>query len=191
MIKLTLDKVAVTPINDPDVSKGGIIIPDIAKERCDQGIVKYTGPDCKSTKVGMYVLFSGYTGSLVHVEGEGRIIIMPEDFIVAELCEPANVDIPGLHFRSPLERDKQYRELFETFKLIMPDLDDDSVGKLAAEMSKRGFTGPMSNPYFTANFEMGMEYIAKAFSESQWYREIKVIVPRPKLEDYDKMRAAK
>lgn len=189
MIKLTLNKVAVTPINDPDVSKGGIIIPDIAKERCDQGIVKYCGPDCVDTKVGQYVLFSGYTGTLVHVEGEGRIIIMPEDFIVAELVEPANVDVPGLYFRQPLERDVQYRELFETLKLIMPDLDNEQVGVLAAEMAKRGFVGPMAEPFFTANFEQSMEYISMAFQESTWYQGIQVVQPRPTLADYDKTRA--
>src|SRR5678810_1211728 len=75
MMKLVKDRVAVTPIFDADTSPGGIIIPDIAKERCDQGIVKYIGPNVKDIKIGMYVLFSGYTGTLVHIAGEGSVTV--------------------------------------------------------------------------------------------------------------------
>jgi co-chaperonin GroES (HSP10) len=99
MIRLTENKIAVEPIWDSDYSPSGlIIIPDEAKERCDQGIVKYVGPKVKDLKIGDYVLFSGYTGTTVRLEGEGIFIIMREDFVTAIVEEPAT-DIPGLYFR--------------------------------------------------------------------------------------------
>src|SRR5881394_1005790 len=119
MIKLTKNKVAITPIFDPDTSPGGIIIPDIAKERCDQGIVKYIGPKVETIKIGMYVLFSGYSGTLVHVDGEGSLILLPEEFIVAELPEPANVDIPGLYFRSRFDRGLAFDELHNIIRIML------------------------------------------------------------------------
>jgi co-chaperonin GroES (HSP10) len=97
MINIPGNKVACTPIFDPD-KIGRIYIPDMAKERCDQGIVKYIGPKCEWVKVNDYVLFSGYTGTLVRLEGEGLLIIMPEDFVTCVIESP-NTDIPGLYFR--------------------------------------------------------------------------------------------
>lgn len=97
MIRLLLNKVAVEPIHDPD-KIGSLYVPDIAKERCDQGIVKYIGPDVKDICVGDYVLFSGYTGQTIKLEGEGVLIMMPEDFIVCKIDEPGTT-IKGLYFK--------------------------------------------------------------------------------------------
>ncbi len=97
MIKLQGNKVAATPIFDPD-KIGRIWIPDQAKERCDQGIVKYIGPEVDWCRVGDYILFSGYTGTLIRLEGEGLLIVMPEDFISCIICPP-NFDVHGLYFR--------------------------------------------------------------------------------------------
>lgn len=103
-MKLLEDKIAVTPIYDPD-RIGSIYIPDSAQERCDQGIVKYIGPDVKEIKIGDYVLFSGYTGTLVEIADEGTVIIFPEEFATAILPDPPTTEIPGLYFRS---RDGEY-----------------------------------------------------------------------------------
>jgi co-chaperonin GroES (HSP10) len=102
MINLSGAKVAVVPVYDPPMI-GHIIVPDIAKTRSDQGIVKYIGPDVKDIEVGDYVLFSGYTGTLLFLEDEGRLIIMHEDFIVAKIDPPDNLqttNVPGLFFKS-------------------------------------------------------------------------------------------
>lgn len=100
MLKLPRDKVAIDPIFDPDKSPSGLLhIPEQAKERCDQGIVRYIGPDVKEVKIGDYVLFSGYSGTLMNLEGEGLLIIMNEPFIVATIDEQRDPDIPGLYFK--------------------------------------------------------------------------------------------
>jgi co-chaperonin GroES (HSP10) len=76
-----------------------LYVPEQAKDRCDQGIVKYVGPLVKWVKVGDHVLFSGYSGTLLSVSGEGRLIVLPERFIHAKVDSP-DTDIPGLYFRS-------------------------------------------------------------------------------------------
>jgi co-chaperonin GroES (HSP10) len=70
-----------------------------AGERCDQGVVKYIGSQVKSIEIGDYVFFSGYTGTLVHVEGEGRLIILPEDFIEFKMNIDTFHEVPGLYFK--------------------------------------------------------------------------------------------
>jgi co-chaperonin GroES (HSP10) len=105
MIELVEDKVAIEPIWDSDYSPSGLlIIPEEAKDRCDQGIIKYVGPWVKNHQVGDYVLFSGYTGSLVRLEGEGTLIIMREEWLELIVHPPAT-DIPGLFFQ---DADGQY-----------------------------------------------------------------------------------
>ena len=71
------DKLAVIPLKDPDMI-GSLYIPEKAKQRTDQGIVKYRGPDCKHIRVGHHVVFANYTGTKVSVEDEGVLYIMRE-----------------------------------------------------------------------------------------------------------------
>lgn len=96
MIRLPLNKIAVEPLQDPD-KIGSLYVPDMAKQRCDQGIVRYIGPDVKDIGVGDHVLFSGYTGQTVALEGEGVLIILPEDFVVARI-DDIGTTITGLYF---------------------------------------------------------------------------------------------
>lgn len=97
MIHLPRNNVACEPIFDPD-KIGSIWVPDQAKERCDQGIVKYIGPEVRSVRPGDYVLFSGYAGTLMELKGEELIIILPDDFIVCKIKTPPT-EVPGLYFR--------------------------------------------------------------------------------------------
>ncbi len=109
MIAVLGNKVAIKPLYDPDVSPGGIIIPEQAKERCDQGIVKALGPRVSETspelRLSMHVLFSGYDGTLIELEDEGIFLIMPVDFIRCIIYAPNIGDIPGLYFK---DRDGEY-----------------------------------------------------------------------------------
>lgn len=84
MIRVKPKYCAIVPIDDPD-KVGHIYIPDVAKDRVDQGIVKYVGRDCTYVKPLDYVTFGGYNGQLVYIENEGRLIIVNEDFITARI----------------------------------------------------------------------------------------------------------
>jgi len=109
--------VACVPIFDPDMV-GSLYVPDIAKERCDQGIVKYVGPLVRWVKPGDHVLFSGYSGTLLSVEGEGKLIVMPERFLHAKVDSP-DTDIPGVYFKS---RDGIY--FVATYEMVMELIAD-------------------------------------------------------------------
>lgn len=102
MFQVCDSKVAVIPIFDRDTTPSGrIIIPEIARERCDQGIVKYCGPNVKWLKPGDYVLFSGYTGQAIHDEHEGTLLIFREEFAAAIIVDERvdNTEVPGLFFK--------------------------------------------------------------------------------------------
>lgn len=94
MLSLPNNKVAIRYLPDPE-KIGSIFVPDMAKERADQGIVKYVGPKVTEIRPGDYVIFSGWTGTTVHIEGEHGLIIMPEDQVICKIHPTATV-IPGL-----------------------------------------------------------------------------------------------
>ena len=84
------DRIIVTRINEEETSAGGIIIPDTAKEKPQEGKVMAVGPgkvleDGKTQKLdvkkGDRVLFGKYSGSEVTVDG-GDYVIMREDDIL-------------------------------------------------------------------------------------------------------------
>jgi co-chaperonin GroES (HSP10) len=106
MLRLPKNKVAIIPIRDPD-KIGSLWVPDQAKERTDQGIVKYMGPECKYVKLGDYVAFSGYSGTLFNIQDPERpqeivedVIIIDEEFIVAVMDDLEDSTVPGLFFQA-------------------------------------------------------------------------------------------
>lgn len=85
------DRVLVQRIEEEEKSKGGIIIPDTAKEKPQQGKVVAVGPGridekgnrvAPSVKAGDRVLFGKYAGSEVEIDDE-TYLIMREDDILA------------------------------------------------------------------------------------------------------------
>lgn len=83
-------------------------------ERCDQGVVKYIGKDVKDIQIGDYVFFSGYSGTLVQVEGEGKLIILPESFIEFKMDIDKFIQVPGLYFK-----DKEGKFFTATYEQAM------------------------------------------------------------------------
>jgi chaperonin GroES len=85
------DRVIVKRIEEEDKTAGGIIIPDTAKEKPQQGKVIAVGKGKLlekgeivplTVKEGDRVLFAKYAGSDVKVDGE-ELLIMREDDILA------------------------------------------------------------------------------------------------------------
>jgi co-chaperonin GroES (HSP10) len=190
MISVQLNRVAVVPLENPD-KIGSLWIPEIAKERLNQGFVKYIGPDVVDSKVGDYVLFSGYSGQVVSVENEGKLIVLPEDFIVAklEMGEDELKMIPGIFFKSSIQRDIQFKEVWEATAKVLPGLNDLQMQRIVSEYCALGMRGDKSEPYFEANYELVMEYIARAFAEdTKWRDRIKVVNKKLNAEDYEHTR---
>lgn len=96
-LRLSRSQVGVEPIFDNE-KIGTLWVPDIAKGRCSQGIVKYLGPDVVDLEIGDYVIFSGYNGDLVAFDDE-LVIIMPEDFIQARVVELPYISIEDSEFK--------------------------------------------------------------------------------------------
>lgn len=82
-LSLTEDKVAIIPLEDEAISRGGLFLPDQALQQIDQGIVKYVSPRVKEIKVGDHVVFSPYAGTQLSIEGEGQLYIMKESLVEA------------------------------------------------------------------------------------------------------------
>lgn len=89
-IKPLSDRVVVRPLEEMEVKKGSIIIPDTAKERPMQGEVMEVGPgkteDGKTismeVKKGDKVLYGKYSGTEVTIE-DNEYLIMRESDILA------------------------------------------------------------------------------------------------------------
>ncbi|MFA5032383.1 MAG: co-chaperone GroES [bacterium] len=85
------DRILVRRIEEKEVKKGSIIIPDTAKEKPQEGEIIAVGPgklDDKGTrhkpeiKTGDRVLFGKYAGTEIEIDGE-ECLIMNEDDILA------------------------------------------------------------------------------------------------------------
>jgi chaperonin GroES len=84
------DRVILKRIEEEEKSKGGIIIPDTAKEKPQEGKVVAVGKgkvneDGKITpldvKVNDIVLFGKYAGSEINIDGEEHLIMREEDIL--------------------------------------------------------------------------------------------------------------
>nr|HDM60019.1 co-chaperone GroES [Bacillota bacterium] len=87
------DRILVKRIEETEVKKGSIIIPDTAKEKPSQGEVVAVGPGRKDdqgkimpmdVKVGDRVLFGKYSGSEVKLDGD-EYVVMKEDEVLGIL----------------------------------------------------------------------------------------------------------
>lgn len=89
MIKPLADRVVVRPIEREETTKGGIVIPDTAKERPQEGEVVAVGPgkyeDGKrvpmEVKVGDRVLFAKYGGTEIKIDGEEYLVLRESDIL--------------------------------------------------------------------------------------------------------------
>lgn len=84
------DRVIVKRIEEEEKTKGGIIIPDTAKEKPQEGRVVAVGKgkvneDGKITpldiKVNDRVLFGKYAGSEINIDGEEHLIMREDDIL--------------------------------------------------------------------------------------------------------------
>jgi len=84
------DRIIVKRVEEEAKSKGGIIIPDTAKEKPQEGKVIAVGKGKVSedgklhpldVKKGDRVLFSKYSGTEVNIEGEEHLIIREDDVL--------------------------------------------------------------------------------------------------------------
>jgi chaperonin GroES len=84
------DRLLIERIEEEETTKGGIIIPDTAKEKPQEGRVVAAGAgkvteDGKvlplDVKKGDRVLFSKYAGTEIKIEGEEHLIVREDDIL--------------------------------------------------------------------------------------------------------------
>ncbi|HZT22922.1 MAG TPA: co-chaperone GroES [Verrucomicrobiae bacterium] len=85
------DRILVEPIEEKEVKKGGIIIPDTAKEKPQEGVVRALGTgkladDGKTkipfeVKVNDRVLVSKYGGTEIKIDGKEYKILSSDDIL--------------------------------------------------------------------------------------------------------------
>jgi chaperonin GroES len=84
------DRVLVRPIEEAEVKKGGIIIPDTAKEKPQEGEVISVGPGARDdsgklvpldVKAGDRILFGKWSGTEVKLDGQDLLIMKESDIL--------------------------------------------------------------------------------------------------------------
>ena len=84
------DRVLVKRVDEESKTKGGIIIPDTAKEKPQEGEVISVGPGARDetgkrveldVKVGDRILFGKWSGTEVRVDGEDLLIMKESDIL--------------------------------------------------------------------------------------------------------------
>lgn len=84
------DRLLVRRIEEKEIKQGGIIIPDTAKEKPQQGEVMAVGTGkvlddgskrALDVKVGDKVLFGKYAGTDIKIEGEELLILREDDIL--------------------------------------------------------------------------------------------------------------
>jgi len=89
-IKPLADRVLVKPVEAEEVKRGGIIIPDTAKEKPMQGEVMEVGEGRQTedgkiipmaVKKGNKILYGKYSGTEISVNGEDLLIMRESDVL--------------------------------------------------------------------------------------------------------------
>jgi chaperonin GroES len=84
------DRIVIQPVVQEEVLASGIVIPDTAKEKPQQGKVLAAGPGKlddngkripMDVKVGDRVLYAKYTGQEVKIDGDELIVISEKDVL--------------------------------------------------------------------------------------------------------------
>lgn len=90
MLKPLADRIVVKPTAAEEVTKGGIVLPDTAKERPQEGEVIATGSGKTldsgvlvpmDVKVGDKIIYSKYGGTEVKISGNEYVILRQDDVL--------------------------------------------------------------------------------------------------------------
>ncbi len=92
MLKPLGDRVLVKPMPKEEMTKGGIVLPDTAKEKPQEGEVIAVGPgkyeDGKrvplDVKVGDIVIYAKYGGTEIKIDGVDYLILRENDILAVK-----------------------------------------------------------------------------------------------------------
>jgi chaperonin GroES len=90
-LKPLADRVVIEPIEEEEITSGGIVLPETAKEKPQRGKVIAAGPGGRDdkgeyvsmeVKEGNTVLFAKYSGTEIKLDGK-KLLIMRESDLLA------------------------------------------------------------------------------------------------------------
>jgi chaperonin GroES len=90
LLKPIEDRIVIKPTAAEEITKGGIVLPDTAKERPQEGEVIAVGPGktldtgvqvAMDVKVGEKVIYSKYGGTPVKIGNEEYVILRQDDVL--------------------------------------------------------------------------------------------------------------
>jgi len=93
MLKPLADRVVLKPVTAEEKTKGGIVLPDTAKDKPQEGEVVAVGPGrildngtklAPEVKVGDRVIYSKYSGTEVKVDGEEYLVVRESDILAVK-----------------------------------------------------------------------------------------------------------
>jgi chaperonin GroES len=99
-LKPLFDNVVVEHVEQQDKSSGGVFLPDTAKEKPQEGVIRAVGPGRLTdkgnvvemhVKVGDRVLYRKYSGSEIKIDGTEYLIIPEKDILAIVDKVPAGV----------------------------------------------------------------------------------------------------
>jgi chaperonin GroES len=93
MIRPLADRVVLKPITAEEKTRGGIVLPDTAKDKPQEGEVVAVGPGRVldngtkvplDVKVGDRVIYSKYSGTEVKIDGEEYLVVRESDILAVK-----------------------------------------------------------------------------------------------------------
>ncbi len=93
MIRPLADRVVIKAVSQEEKTKGGIVLPDTAKDKPQEGEVIAVGPGkvldngqklTPEVKAGDRVIFSKYSGTEIKIEGEEYLILRESDILAVK-----------------------------------------------------------------------------------------------------------
>lgn len=90
------NRVVIEPIEQEDITSGGIVLPETAKEKPQKGTILSVGPGERDedgkyipmdVKEGDKVLFAKYAGTEIKVDGDKLLILKESDILAIVLSE--------------------------------------------------------------------------------------------------------
>lgn len=93
------DRLVVEAIDDPEVTEGGVVLPEQAKEKPQRGLVVALGPDAAvevgaadddvpMLTVGDTIIFSKYGGAEITVEAKDFLVLRVNDVLARVSTAP-------------------------------------------------------------------------------------------------------
>ena len=89
-LKPLADRLVIEPIEEEDITAGGIVLPETAKEKPQKGKVIAVGPGARDDNgkriemdvaKGNIVLFAKYSGTEIKMEGKKVLILRESDIL--------------------------------------------------------------------------------------------------------------